>query len=129
MPKGVMLSHDNIIFDCRTIIKSLPNVQMGKEVVVSYLPLSHVAAQTVDIYIMLSVAGTVYFADSDALKGTLVSTLQAARPTRFMGVPRVYEKFQERMVAVSANSGGLKRMLASWAKGVTLSHYMQSNEG
>ncbi|KAL5282060.1 ACSBG1.2 family protein [Megaselia abdita] len=129
MPKGVMLCHDNIVFDCRTIIKSLTNVKMGNEVIVSYLPLSHVAAQTVDIYIMLTVAGTAYFADADALKGTLVNTLQAARPTRFMGVPRVYEKFQERMISVSANSGSFKKMLASWAKGVTLSHYMQNSEG
>lgn len=123
-----MLNHDNIIFDCRTIIQSLHNVQMGNEVIVSYLPLSHVAAQTVDIYIMLTVAGTAYFADADALKGTLVNTLQAARPTRFMGVPRVYEKFQERMVSVSANSGSLKKILANWAKSVTLSHYLQSSD-
>uniref|UniRef100_A0A1I8P2M2 long-chain-fatty-acid--CoA ligase n=1 Tax=Stomoxys calcitrans TaxID=35570 RepID=A0A1I8P2M2_STOCA len=126
MPKGVMLSHDNITFDCRAITKSLERVVVGSEVFVSYLPLSHVAAQTVDIYTMASIAGCVYFADKDALKGTLVKTLQDARPTRFMGVPRVYEKFQERMVAVSASSGSFKKMLAGWAKGVTLKHYMES---
>ncbi|KAL9876903.1 very long-chain-fatty-acid--CoA ligase bubblegum [Glossina fuscipes] len=126
MPKGVMLSHDNITYDSRVILKSLERVIIGAEVLVSYLPLSHVAAQTSDIYTMAMVAGCVYFADKDALKGTLVKTLQDARPTRFMGVPRVYEKFQERMVTVSDASGSLKRMLASWAKGVTLKHYMQS---
>lgn len=129
MPKGGMLNHDNIIFDCRSLIKSFTDMQMGNEVVVSYLPLSHVAGQITDLYTMLTVAGTVYFADADALKGTLVSTLQAARPTRFLGVPRVYEKIQEKMVSVSANSGSLKQMLANWAKNVTLSHYMQSSEG
>ncbi|TMW44658.1 hypothetical protein DOY81_010262, partial [Sarcophaga bullata] len=126
MPKGVMLSHDNITYDVRAILKSLERVVAGSEVLVSYLPLSHVAAQTVDIYIMASVAGCVYFADKDALKGTLVKSLQDARPTRFMGVPRVYEKFQERMVAVSSTSGSFKKMLAGWAKGVTLKHYMES---
>lgn len=129
MPKGVMLNHDNVSFDCRTIIKSLQNIVMGNETIVSYLPLSHVAAQTIDIYIMLTVAGTVYFADKDALKGTLVKTLQDARPTRFMGVPRVFEKFQERMVAVAATNGSFKTMIASWAKGVTLKHYMEDKEG
>ncbi|XP_058985515.1 very long-chain-fatty-acid--CoA ligase bubblegum [Musca domestica] len=126
MPKGVMLSHDNITYDCRAITKSLERVVVGSEVLVSYLPLSHVAAQTVDIYTMCSIAGCIYFADKDALKGTLVKSLQDARPTRFMGVPRVYEKFQERMVAVSSSSGSMKKMLASWAKGVTLKHYMES---
>ncbi|XP_037957989.1 very long-chain-fatty-acid--CoA ligase bubblegum [Teleopsis dalmanni] len=126
MPKGVMLSHDNISYDTRAIVKSLDRVTIGSEVLVSYLPLSHVAAQTVDIYTMTLIAGCVYFADKDALKGTLVKSLQDARPTRFMGVPRVFEKFQERMVAVSASSGSFKKMLASWAKGITLKHYMES---
>lgn len=125
MPKGVMLSHDNIFFNTRAITKTLYNVTAGSEVVVSYLPLSHVAAQTVDIYTVASIAGCIYFADKDALKGTLVKTLQDARPTRFMGVPRVYEKFQERMVAIGSSNGSLKKMLASWAKGVTLRHYME----
>lgn len=124
-----MLSHDNITFDVRAITKSLERVVVGSEVVVSYLPLSHVAAQTVDIYTMAAIAGCIYFADKDALKGTLVKSLQDARPTRFMGVPRVYEKFQERMVAVASSSGSFKKMLASWAKGVTLKHYMEKEGG
>ncbi|XP_030376838.1 very long-chain-fatty-acid--CoA ligase bubblegum [Scaptodrosophila lebanonensis] len=126
MPKGVMLSHDNIAFDTRAIVKSLERVVAGSEAIVSYLPLSHVAAQTVDIYTAASIACCIWFADKDALKGTLVKSLQDARPTRFMGVPRVYEKFQERMVAVAASSGSMKKMLASWAKGITLKHYMES---
>ncbi|SPP82501.1 very long-chain-fatty-acid--CoA ligase bubblegum [Drosophila guanche] len=126
MPKGVMLSHDNISFDCRGIVKSMERVVAGSESIVSYLPLSHVAAQTVDIYTCATIAGCIWFADKDALKGTLVKTLQDARPTRFMGVPRVYEKFQERMVAVASSSGSFKKMIAGWAKGITLKHYMVS---
>lgn len=126
MPKGVMLSHDNITFDVRGIVKAMDRVIVGEEAIVSYLPLSHVAAQTVDIYTCAYVAGCIWFADKDALKGTLVKSLQDGRPTRFMGVPRVYEKFQERMVAVASSSGSLKKMLAGWAKGITLKHYMVS---
>lgn len=128
MPKGVMLSHDNIAFDTRGISKGLERVTMGSETMVSYLPLSHVAAQTVDIYTVASMAGCIWFADKDALKGTLVKSLQDARPTRFMGVPRVFEKFQERMVAVASSNGSFKKMLAGWAKGITLKHYME-NQG
>lgn len=126
MPKGVMLSHDNITFNVRAILKSLEQVAQGSEVLVSYLPLSHVAAQVIDIYAMAYAAGCVYFADKDALKGTLVKSLHDARPTRFMGVPRVYEKFQERMMAVSASKGSIMQMVASWAKGVTLKHYLEN---
>ena len=42
----------------------------GVESVISYLPLSHVAAQVLDIYIPLMYAATVYFAQPDALKVT-----------------------------------------------------------
>jgi len=122
-PKGVMLTHDNLTWDSYSISVRLGDLQMGKEVLISYLPLSHVAAQMVDIFVGITTAATVYFADKDALKGSLVSTLLDARPTRFMGVPRVFEKIQEKMLSVGAQSGALKRMVAGWAKSVTLQHH------
>lgn len=128
-PKGVMLTHDNLTWDSYSISVRLGDLQMGKEVLVSYLPLSHVAAQMVDIFIGMMVAGTIYFADKDALKGTLVKTLAEAKPTRFMGVPRVFEKIQEKMMTVGAQSGPLKRIVGSWAKTVTLQHHMDRMSG
>lgn len=94
-PKGVMLTHDNFTFDANAVTRRFDNLEWGNEVFVSYLPLSHVAAQILDVYLSIWVAGTVYFADKDALKGSLVKTLTAARPTRFLGVPRVFEKIQD----------------------------------
>ena len=128
-PKGVMLNHDNLTWDAYTIGCRLENLQMGNEVLISYLPLSHVAAQIVDIFLTLSFACTIYFADKDALKGSLVKTLSDVNPTRFLGVPRVYEKIQEKMMAVGAQSGPVKRFISSWAKGVTLQHYLDRMEG
>ena len=58
------------------------------ERIVSYLPLSHIGAQVGDIYMSINGAGTVYFAQPDALKGSIVQTLREARPTLFAGVPR-----------------------------------------
>ncbi|XP_055645433.1 very long-chain-fatty-acid--CoA ligase bubblegum-like, partial [Toxorhynchites rutilus septentrionalis] len=128
-PKGVMLSHDSLTWDSYTIGKRLDQIQYGQEVLVSFLPLSHVAAQMVDIFLSMQFACTVYFADKDAMKGTLLSTLQEARPTRLVGVPRVYEKIQEKMMAVGAQSGTAKKLVAGWAKSVTLQHHTNAMEG
>ncbi|XP_055388941.1 very long-chain-fatty-acid--CoA ligase bubblegum [Condylostylus longicornis] len=124
LPKGAMITHDNIVFVAKAITKRFNNFKAAEEVVVSYLPLSHVAAQVLDFYVTLANAACTWFADRDALKGTLVKTLQDARPTIFLGVPRVYEKFQEKIASVSLQSSMLKKMVASWGKNVILRHYM-----
>ena len=59
----------------------------------------------------------VFFARPDALQGTLVETLQWARPTIFFAVPRVWEKFEERMKEAAAQASGLVKNMALWAKG------------
>uniref|UniRef100_A0A8C9VQU2 Long-chain-fatty-acid--CoA ligase ACSBG2 n=1 Tax=Scleropages formosus TaxID=113540 RepID=A0A8C9VQU2_SCLFO len=104
-PKGVMLSHDNV-------------TDVFPEIVISYLPLSHIAAQMIDIWLTMRVGGAAYFAQPDALKGSLGNTLREVRPTAFMGVPRVWEKMQEAMKAAGAKSSAVRRKVAVWAKGV-----------
>lgn len=97
------------------------SVGLGKnEVFISYLPLSHVAAQMTDLYLPISTGGLVYFAQPDALKGTLVDTLKDARPTAMIGVPRVWEKIMEKMRSVSKQNGMVKQWIARWAKDVGL---------
>lgn len=54
------------------------------------------------------------------LQGSLVNTLKEVRPTAFMGVPRVWEKMQEKMKSVGAKSSTVRRKLAAWAKDVGL---------
>ena len=95
-PKAVMLSHDNLLFVAKSGC-TFERMEMTKEAIVSYLPLSHIAAQIVDIFAVLFTAGCTYFAERDALKGSLAKTLRQVRPTRFLGVPRVYEKMQKKM--------------------------------
>ncbi|XP_034561105.1 long-chain-fatty-acid--CoA ligase ACSBG2 isoform X1 [Notolabrus celidotus] len=121
-PKGVMLSHDNVTW---TALATCSHVRLRdathtQESVVSYLPLSHVAAQMVDIWCTMKVGGATYFAQPDALKGSLVNTLKEVRPTAFMGVPRVWEKMQEKMKSVGAKSSTVQRKVAAWAKDVGL---------
>ena len=53
-------------------------------------------------------------------QGSLVATLKEARPTAFLGVPRVWEKMQEGMVSAGRASGYIQRTVAAWARGVGL---------
>uniref|UniRef100_A0A8C7K0N0 Long-chain-fatty-acid--CoA ligase ACSBG2 n=1 Tax=Oncorhynchus kisutch TaxID=8019 RepID=A0A8C7K0N0_ONCKI len=121
-PKGVMLSHDNLTWTAFAVGRhvQLTEATKSQEIVVSYLPLSHIAAQMVDIWVTMKVGGATYFAQPDALKGSLVNTMREVRPTAFMGVPRVWEKMQEKMKSVGAKSSTVRRKVAVWAKGVGL---------
>lgn len=67
--------------------------------------------------------GTIYFARSYDLKEmTLAARIQFARPTLFLAVPRVYEKMQARMMAVASTITGVKKSIATWAKGKGLEY-------
>jgi long-chain-fatty-acid--CoA ligase ACSBG len=123
-PKGAMMSHDNLIWNSQNIIQTLTDLKMGEEIFVSYLPLSHVAAQVIDIFLSIALCGTVYFADSNALKGSLMNTLVDARPTFFFAVPRVYEKIQEKINSTFAKVRGVKKYLLSWAQHVAMEYHL-----
>jgi long-chain-fatty-acid--CoA ligase ACSBG len=128
MPKACMISHDSIQFDARSVFSSAGEPPGAEEHVVSYLPLSHIAAQLIDICMPLTIASkpgqncTCHFARPDVLKGTLSLTLKAARPTMFLGVPRVWEKIVEgvKEKAKAAPLTGLKKKLVDWCKDVGL---------
>lgn len=114
-PKGVMLSHDNLTWIANAV-GTMVHLKLCEEQIVSYLPLSHVAAQVNDLWISMRFAATTNFAQPDALKGSLVDTLREVRPTSFLGVPRVWEKMHERMKEVGAKSSGFQKTVVDWAK-------------
>ena len=123
-PKGVMLSHDNMTWDVRSFLKNVEeknNHVMGSEqVLISYLPLSHIAAQMLDFMVACATGGSLYFATPDALKGGLLPLLQQIRPTFLFGVPRVWEKIMDGMKAKGANNSFMKRKIVDMAKWVAL---------
>ena len=63
---------------------------------------------------MMVCQGSTYFADKGALKGTLTTTLKEVVPTLFFGVPRVYEKIQEKMLEVGRANKGLKKQIGKY---------------
>jgi len=100
-PKGVVISHRNIMESLKSALNTImsrSNISIYiQESFISYLPLNHVAAQMMDIYVPLTSVGVVHFADKDALKGSLRDTMKDVRPTIFIGVPRVWEKIHEKI--------------------------------
>uniref|UniRef100_T1J7B4 long-chain-fatty-acid--CoA ligase n=1 Tax=Strigamia maritima TaxID=126957 RepID=T1J7B4_STRMM len=123
-PKGAMISHDSVIVTSKILRYELTHLTSYQKTV-SYLPLSHVAALIVDLYLSIMSESTVYFAHPDALKGKLIEDLIQAQPTYFMGVPRVYEKMKERLEAVEDSLPTMKKKLVKWARKQALKYNQQ----
>ncbi|KAI3371303.1 hypothetical protein L3Q82_023916 [Scortum barcoo] len=121
-PKGVMLSHDNITWTANHASRAgdMQPADTKQESLVSYLPLSHIAAQIYDLWTGIQWGELVYFAQPDALKGSLVTTLREVCPTSHMGVPRVWEKMMEKIKQGISECGYVKKKLVTWAMSVSL---------
>ena len=65
-----MISHDNVTWTSRI---SMEHYKWDQERLLTYLPLSHIAGQMIDCYMSMYSGNEIHFADSEALKGTLVS--------------------------------------------------------
>ena len=126
MPKGCMLSHDNLVWSAVEMMELLteekPELVGPSNRLVSYLPLSHIAGLFSDILMHLMHGCELYFARPDALQGTLVDTMKYARPTAFFAVPRVWEKFEERLKAAAAEAPAIATKISAWAKGYGTAH-------
>jgi long-subunit acyl-CoA synthetase (AMP-forming) len=110
-PKAVMITHENLTWTARAVADTV-GLEAG-DVIVSYLPLSHIAEQMVSLHGPMTVGAWVWFAESLEALG---DTLREARPHLFLGVPRVWEKIQGKMESVGANGSGLKKKIAAWAR-------------
>jgi long-chain acyl-CoA synthetase len=102
-PKGVMISQRNVVWTLESLRRAA-DLEMGQRMV-SYLPLAHIAERLSTHYLGTYLAGQVWYCPS--LAGVL-EYIQYARPTLFVGVPRVYEKFHSRLQARFAEAEGLK---------------------
>jgi long-chain acyl-CoA synthetase len=105
-PKGVMISQRNVVWTLESLRRAA-DLDMGQRMV-SYLPLAHIAERLATHYLGTYLAGQVWYCPN--LAGVL-EYIQIAKPTVFVGVPRVYEKFHSRLQARFAEAEGLKGMI------------------
>ena len=112
-PKGVMLSHRNILFDAHAALVTCPIA--GTDTMLSFLPLSHAFERTVGYYICVMAGVTVAYARSVQL---LSEDLQIIRPTILVSVPRIFERVYGAISAKLEEASPLRRKLFALAVNV-----------
>ncbi len=111
-PKGVMLTHDNLVSNAVTGCAVLG--LEGQFTALSFLPLSHSFERLVDYCYFLQ-GITIAYAESVQ---TVAANLLEVRPHVFVAVPRVYEKVMARVLENATAGGGWKTKIFEWALGV-----------
>ena len=113
VPKGVVLSHDNLHSNVRASASVLPFV--GEDTCLSLLPLSHVFERMAGHYMMLFLGIRIAYAESiEALRGNMLEV----KPTLLLAVPRLYEKIVASVRDKAMTGGALKRRIFLWASAV-----------
>ena len=112
-PKGVMLTHDNIFSNVMAVRAAIPFD--GKDVSLSFLPLSHIFERTGGHYVMINTGTSIAYAESI---DTVPINMQEVKPTIVLSVPRLYEKMYARILETALSGGFVKKRIFFWAKGV-----------
>ncbi|MFN8274072.1 MAG: long-chain fatty acid--CoA ligase [Flavobacteriaceae bacterium] len=109
-PKGVMLSHQNIVSN---VIDSSPRIpfEEGSSVALSFLPICHIFERMI-LYIYQYYSVSIYFAESI---DKLSDNIKEVKPTVFSVVPRLLEKVYDKIYAKGSELTGIKRKLFFWA--------------
>ena len=109
-PKGVMLSHENIVSN---VIGSAPRVpfDFGTYTALSFLPVCHVFERMI-LYLYQYYAVSIYFAESIDM---LSENLKEVKPNVITAVPRLLEKVYDKIIAKGSSAGGIKTGLFNWA--------------
>ncbi len=113
LPKGVMLSHANIVSNVLTCLKVFDINE--RDTCLSFLPLSHIFERMAGYYVMLYQGVSIVYART---METVGEDALAVRPTLMIGVPRFFEKFHARVMAAIDAAPPLRRRLFRWAERV-----------
>ncbi len=121
LPKGVVLTHQNLSSNVIAAFTALSTYRTGPdEIVLSFLPLTHIFARTLQ-YGVMWYGSSVYFSDPSRVG----EDLRALHPTFFASVPRVLEKAYERIQAAGLALTGVKARLFAWALGLARAYDLQ----
>jgi long-chain acyl-CoA synthetase len=108
-PKGVMLSHINLLSNVEACIAPIPASQGSK--VLSFLPVCHVYERMLH-YLYMYLGCSIYFAES---METIGENIREVKPEVFSAVPRLIEKVFDKIMAKGEDLSGIKRKLFFWA--------------
>ncbi|MDP2785402.1 MAG: long-chain fatty acid--CoA ligase [Sulfurimicrobium sp.] len=108
-PKGVMLTHHNILWNAEAVLKAIPGYR--EDVYLSFLPLSHAFERTVGYYVPIMAGSCVAHARS--LK-ELAEDLCVVRPSVLIAVPRIFEGVHAKVRQQLREKGPLARLLFGW---------------
>ena len=114
-PKGVMLSHKNIVSDVLMSEERVPFVK-GESVALSFLPVCHIYERMI-LYIYQYVGVSIYFAESIE---KVSDNIKEVKPHVITAVPRLLEKVYDAIIAKGSALTGIKKKLFFWAVEVGL---------
>lgn len=123
-PKGVMLSHNNIVSN---VLDSAPRIpfQEGTSTALSFLPICHIFERVI-LYIYQYYSVSVYFAESIE---KLTDNLKEVHPNVMTVVPRLLEKVYDKIYGKGAELTGIKKMLFFWAINLGLKYKPYKENG
>lgn len=110
-PKGVMLTHNNILSNVLLSRISFPFEENPSYKALSFLPLNHIFEKLIT-YIYLYNGTSIYYAES---LDTIGDNLREVKPDTFTTVPRLLEKVFERIMTAGHNLTGIKKKLFFWS--------------
>ena len=117
VPKGVMLSHNNVVSNVISSSKRLP-LTIGNASALSFLPVCHIFERVI-LYIYMYNSVSVYFAESVE---TIADNLREVKPEVMTAVPRLLEKVYDKIYAKGEELSGVKQNLFYWAVNIGLKY-------
>ena len=123
-PKGVMLSHDNVVSNVLASSKRLP-LNIGEASALSFLPVCHIFERVI-LYIYMYNSVSVYFAESLEM---IADNLRELKPNVMTAVPRLLEKVYDKIYARGGELTGIKQKLFYWAVNVGLEYEPYGQNG
>jgi long-chain acyl-CoA synthetase len=123
IPKGVMLTHHNLVENVRVSLIQIPIIE-STDVFLSFLPLSHVFERTATYHVCLYAGSKIAFAQSLDL---LAKNMSEVKPNVMNCVPRLLERIHDRAMKNGTSAGGLKSKIFLWALTIG-KKYREANE-